>query len=54
MCIAQLSRRPAEAVRVPSREGEGDHIIKSLGTPAELAQHADDVQSSECHHCGLA
>lgn len=49
-CAAQS----AAVVLVPSREGEGHHIIISLGLPAELAQHANDVQSSQRHHCGLA
>ena len=41
-------------ITVPSGEGEGHHIIEALGLAAELAQHANDVQSSQRHHSRLS
>ena len=39
---------------LPARESEGNHIVKPLRVLPELAQHADDVQSPQSHHSGLA
>lgn len=42
-----------QGLGLPSGEGEGHHIVKALGL-ADLAQHANDVQSPQRHYCRLA
>ena len=38
----------------PPGEGEGYNIISTLCIPAELAQHANDVERPERHYSCLA